>query len=112
MGILSISLISISNISTIKAFEFFFDVNYTGYIKDTNNQPIYGAKVEFYVNGVRKAYDYTDSNGYYYNILNEKVRNIKIFYKEGDGWNLVYDKSPELEVANKKDCEYVRINDE
>lgn len=47
--------------------------------------------------------------GYYYNILSEDIKNIKVFYKENRNWKLIYDKIPHIEAKNKKDFEYVRI---
>lgn len=48
-------------------------------------------------------------NGYYYNCIPKEIKNIKVFYKENNNWELVYDKIPSVEVKNKKDFEYVRI---
>jgi len=47
--------------------------------------------------------------GYYYNILNEEIKYVHVFYKENNNWKLVYDKDPRKEVKNKIKCEYVRI---
>ena len=50
-----------------------------------------------------------NKEGYYYNILHEKIKHVKIFYKENDNWKLVYNKSPYIEIKSKNDFEYVRF---
>ena len=49
---------------------------------------------------------------YYYNILLEKVKRVKIFYKENGNWKLVYNKKPYTEIKNKNEVEYVRFDHE
>lgn len=63
-------------------------------------------------NGLNKFNISVSPDGYYYNILNDKIKTVKIFYKKNDNWKLIYDKKPNVEVNRKKEIEYIRINNE
>lgn len=68
-------------------------------------------KILFLKNGnINEVKISVSPNGYYYNILDKEIEKVDVFYKENNNWELVYDKIPIIEVKNKKDFEYVRIN--